>query len=297
MKKLALFVLVLTALALLSGCNERVPPGYVGMVMTPAGLGGDALQPGLHSCYNRDVMYLVETTEVKKVEKMEILCKDKLNFIFDLKLRTRLRSTDANALRALFEKQGSKMKATVGGGMILAVDTVYDTYVEPVARNATRNIVAKYETLAISDAREEIQAKINTSIKEGLKGTPMELIAAYPSNFDFPKVVTNAVEKAKKREMEIEEEKAKQKIKLLQAKNRRAVAEEEKLTRTKEAQAEAAYIAIIGKALNTTYLKRLEIQVKQKEVEAKLALYERAGAGDKIIVTQDSKGILPMVGK
>ena len=63
-----------------------------------------------------------------------------------------------------------------------------------------------------------------------------------------------------------------------------------------EAEAEAAYIAIVGRAITPAYLERMKIQVNQQRVEAEMVAYEKIGAGDKIIMTGNGSSI-PIVGK
>lgn len=198
MKKWMTTIGLVMALGVLAGCTESVPPGYVGMVMEPGGLTGQPLQPWRHECYGRDRLILVETKEVATKEAMQILCKDNLNFKFDLVLRTRLQSTNGKALKEILNKQGSNIK-----GNVLAIDTLYATYVRPAARNVARGTVGKYQTTQIQEQRAAIQKEITEKLAKELEGTPMELVAAYPSNFDYPDVITKAVERQKEREVEI----------------------------------------------------------------------------------------------
>ena len=266
------------------GCTETVPPGYIGMVMTPGGFQGEPLQPGRHSCWGRDKMVLIETQELSAKETMKILAKDDLNFSFDLVLKVRPVAIDKETTKELLNRQGAKLEAGV-----LKVSTLYTTYVSPAARSVARSVVSKYDTTEVRENREQIQKAINEKIVEALRGTPIQLIAAYTSNFDYPEVITRAVERKRKKQIEIQEEEARQAMKLLQAKNRQEVAKAERLTRMLEAEAEAAYMSVIGKALTPAYLKRLELKALQ-------TLYEKAGAGDKVILTGEGSAI-PMVGK
>jgi regulator of protease activity HflC (stomatin/prohibitin superfamily) len=268
-----LFVL---PLILLSGCTERVPPGYVGMVMQPGGLTGEALAPGNHSCYNRDRMVLIETKEATLTENLSVLCADDLNFKFDLKVRARPRSQDAQGIKDLLNRQGANIQWTGGAG-VLKFDYLYNTYVAPEARSIARGIVSKYETTQIRENREAIQGTIHEQLVAALKGTPMQIASVVTSNFDYPPVITEAMEKKRKREIAIGEEEAKQAMELLKATNRLKIAQKMKITRTAEAQAEAAYVKILAGALGEKYL-------RLRRIEADALLYGRVEAGDKVIV-------------
>ncbi len=277
---IALFLLLVTS----PGCyflTTEVPAGYVGMVMTPEGLTGEALKPGRHMCYFRDRMYLIEMKEEVVSEPLSILCSDDLNFKFDLKIRAKLKTTDTKGIMDLFNRKGANMKPmSVGGGQarVLAFETLYVTYVQPQARSIARGVVSKYATTEIRENREQIQTNIFEKLQVAMAETPMEVPVVAASNFDYPKVITDAVEKRRKREIEIGEEKAKQAMELLRAENRMKLAERMKQVRRTEAEAEAIYYQIVGKALNKSYL-------QLRELENVKELYTRVAQGDKVIIT------------
>jgi len=290
-------ILIVLALAALSGCTQRVPPGYVGMVMTPSGLTGQVLQPGNHSCYGRDRLFLIETREYLATEKLSILCADNLNFAFDLKVRARLRAKDGKAVRQLFDAQGSRLKMYEGSNQVfyLPTEVIYATYVQPESHGVARTVVSKYKTTDINPNREKIQADVQAKLKEAIKGSPMELLTAFASNFDFPDVVTKGVENAKRKQIEIQEEQARQEMKMLQAKNRRLVAEAEKLTRQREAEAEAVYIRTVGSALTDKYLRQRELDLKKFEIETRAALYEKLNGQGTTLIVPDGQSITPLL--
>jgi hypothetical protein len=284
MKKILIVLLAVSAM----GCTKPVPPGYVGMVMTPEGLTGTPLQPGRHACWGRDKMVLMETVEPTLSEKLNVLCADDLNFKFDLKVRSRLKATDGKAMKEVLNRQGAQMDWSTGVG-ILKHESLYKNYVAPAARSIARGLVSKYDTTQIRENREEVQKAITQALTKAMEGTPMEVVMVATSNFDYPEVITAAVEKRRQKEIEIDEEKAKQAMELLRAENRLKIAQKMKIVRASEAEAEAAYIKIMGSALTGRY-------IELKAVEANLKLYETVGAGDKVIVAPPGTGVMPYVG-
>ena len=267
---------ILFVAAALAGCTSTVDPGYVGMVMTPAGLTGIPLQPGRHACWGRDKMVLMETVEPTLTEKLSVLCADDLNFKFDLKIRSRLKAADGKSMKEVLNRQGSLMAWSKGTGILKHVN-LYDNYVAPAARSIARGIVSKYATTQIRENREEIQKAITTDLAVAMKGTPMEVVMVATSNFDYPQVITAAVEKRRQKEIEIDEEKAKQAMELLRAENRLKIAQKMKIVRASEAEAEAAYTKIMGNALTDRF-------IALKAVEANMKLYENVAPGDKVII-------------
>lgn len=284
----ALIIVLAMAMIFATGCTERVPPGYVGMVMEPNGLTGEVLAPGNHTCYNRDRMVLIEYVEKAYNEPLSILCSDDLNFKFDLKIRVMTLAEDNKAVMNLLGKQGSQINWDGEVG-VLPFDVLYKTYVKDPARSIARGVVSKYKTTEIRDNRDAITKAITEQLTNAVKGTPVKIQLVATSNFDYPDVITKAVEDKRKREIEIETEKAKQAMELLKIKNRKQIAQQEKVVRALEAEKDAVYMRVMGKALTDKYL-------QLRSIERDIMLYQNVGPGDKVIVTgHGSNGITPLI--
>ncbi len=290
MKRFNLFLLIMLVMAMFfaTGCTERVPPGFIGMVMTPEGLTGEVLAPGNHTAYNRDRLVLIEYVEKAYTEPMDILCADDLNFKFDLKIRVMTFADDNKAVMNVLGRQGSQINwgkdATVG---VLPFDVLYKTYVSDPARSIARGVVSKYKTTEIRDARDAITKGITKQLVDSVKGTPVKIMLLATSNFDYPDVITKAVEDKRRREIEIETEKAVQAMALLQMENRKILAQKEKHVRAIEAEKEAVYVRILSKALNDRYL-------KLRAIERDIILYEKVAPGDKVIITNGGS-VTPLI--
>lgn len=283
MNKKLLLLLVVVLLGMLNiGCQESVPPGYIGMIMTPNGLSGEILSPGSHMCYNRDQLYLIDASEEVVSEPLSILCADDLNFKFDLKIRSRLKNNNSKEILQLLKMKGSKLQQ----GKI-SFQELYTTYVKPLARSIARGVVSKYKTTEIRENRSSIQKQIQQQLVKSLEGTPMEVVMVVTSNFDYPDVITKAVEKKGMRQIEIDEQKAIQAMELVKANARLILAEKMRQVRTVEAEAESTYYRIIGGSLSDNYL-------RLRSLENDSTLYTRVGAGDKVIVTE--RGATPLIG-
>ena len=277
MKRFNLLLVLLVVAIMAIGCTERVPPGYRGMVMEPDGLTGEVLEPGNHKCYNRDRMVLIEYVEKAYKEPLSILCADDLNFKFDLKIRVMTLAEDSKAVMNLLEKQGSQIKWDGEVG-VLPFDVLYNTYVKDPARSIARGVVSKYRTTDIRDHRDAITKAITEQLAQSVKGTPVKISLVAASNFDYPQVITDAVEQKRKREIDIETEKAIQAMELLKMENRKILAQKRKQVRAIEAEADAVYVRIMGKALSNDYL-------RLRAIERDITLYQKVAPGDKVIVT------------
>lgn len=280
-------LIIVAVLLLVTGCTERVPPGFIGMRMTSKGLGSNILAPGNHDVYGRDRLILVESQEPTMSEKLNVLCKDDLNFGFDIKIRSHISIKDVKSLKQTLDRQGANMDWSAGSVGVLKYEHVYNNYVKPAARAVARRVVSKYETTAIREHRAQIDKAIDEQVRKAMEGTPVEITSVLSSNYDYPKVITDAVEAKRKKQIQIEEEDASRAIELAKANNRMLVAQKMKAARAAEGEAEAAYIKITGNALSKQFL-------ALRRIEADLALYERIQAGDKVIVT-GSGDVMPMV--
>lgn len=263
----------------LTACTKTVEPGYVGMTIeATSGIKDEVLSMGRHSCWGRCKMVRFELADTIATEKLSIMCKDDLKFGFHLKVRAKLRASGSEALKDLLSTQGSK----IGADNVLRWKFLYQTYVQPVARVIARDVVSKYETTEISANRKKIQADIKAALVLAVANTPMEVTLVAASDFQYPEVVTSAVDKREARKIEIGEEKAKQKmamlretnsqkiemldatnkqeIAMLEAGNRQMLAQKMLIVRATEAKAEAIYTKIAGAALTDKYLRRLEIE-------------------------------------
>jgi hypothetical protein len=267
---------VLVIFAMSSGCTQRVPPGYIGMVMKPGGLTGEILAPGNHTCYGRDKMVLVEMAEITYTEKLKVLCKDDLNMSFDLKVRARLRTSAGKDILAVLNRQGSSIQWKGDTG-VLGFGNLYATYVKGPARSLARGHISKYQTTDIRADRKAIEKAIKTDVLKASKGTPIEITMVVTSNLDYPEVITRAMESKREREIKIGEERAKQAMELLKADNRLKVAQKMKITRAAEAEAEAIYNKLMASSLTDKYL-------QLRAIETRLALYSNPNK-DKIVIT------------
>jgi hypothetical protein len=263
-----------------ASCTQNIPVGYVGMITTTGGLQDEVYNPGNVSCWGRDKLYLLETSEEKHSTKMDILCKDELNFQFTVNTRTKLDYQNKADVKDILQNKGGSATKHAEGIWRLDYDVIYNTYVSSVVDAVSRSVVSKYETTQIRENRDAIQSAIYKGIKEKLKGTPVKLITAELTNFDYPDIITEALEKAKQRQIDREQEKHVQELRLMRLDNERIATIKQKEVNRLKGQAEAVYIQEIQKVLNTRYL-------TLKEIESNEILYKRVKAGDKVIVKGD----------
>lgn len=268
----------------LAACTERVTPGSVGMIMNVNGFQEKVLGPGNHTCWGRDRMVLIETTEEKFKEDLKIQCADDSNFSCDLYIRLYLNIKDAKGIKKILEKQGKyiKWKSKIGD---LPLRKIYETYVQSLARPIARSVISKFKSTHVRDNRENINKSIQEQLLKAANDTPVTITMVMLSNLDYDPVVQESINKKLQRQMEIEEEKANQAKELLIADNKHKLVLANRKAKLAEAETEAAYNKILAESVSDKYLELLKLQ-NQK------ILYQNVGQGDKIIMT-NSGSVVP----
>lgn len=288
MKRFIPFLMIAFAM-LTMGCSERVPTGFKGKVVTANGPQADILNPGNHTCFFRDRMYLIDASTVVSTEKMNILTQDKINITVDIHVRATPNLNTKN-FNYLMDKMGSKFKQSTTSQYVLNSHSIYTTFIAPEIRPLSRSVINKYPINEVADNRDKIGAEIEALIKKTMANLPIKIEMVRLSNVDFPAVITNAKEKAMERKEAIEREKADMAVALLKLENRKKIAEKKKIVRAKEAEAERIYNQIIGSGLTDRYL-------RLREIDNQAVLNERVGAGDKVIFNAPAGGIYNVGGK
>lgn len=252
--------------AFLSGCatmcKEQVPPGHVGMCRTVDGFEGKPLAAGWHECWGPgSQMYYLEVSDHEQVINMNVLCKDSLNFKFDVAVLTAADRGNEKLLKEMFENITPHAESTITG------DQIFATYARSVVDQEARKVVSKYETNEIVDKRPQIIEEIQSSIDQALGGTIVKVKRVTVNNLDFPDVVTKAQEERAQRQVEIETEKAEQKKRLLKAQNALKVASLEYEQQLLEASMIADSNKVIGQSITPEYLAWWQMKVMSEAAQ------------------------------
>jgi hypothetical protein len=212
-------------------------------------------------------MILIDESDTATNEQMSILCKDDLNFKLDLEMRSSIKFSNVEVLRQIIKKQGSKMKWGDGVGYLSYV-TIYNTYVKQVARSITRSVVSKYATVSIRDAREEIQETIKTKILEATKNLPVKIDMVVTNNFDYPDIITQAVERKKEQELQIEAERARLEMELNRMDNKLRLANKQEQLLTKQAENDAIRMKILNNIITPEFIALRNAENQQLLIES-----------------------------
>jgi len=252
-------------LALFTGCNERIPAGYKGKVMTKDGWATEVYPPGtvwLNEFFTTvsDKLFLIQTTTKKYNQPIKILLKDKLTLKADIIFRGRI-TDNKKVVNHIFND-------LTMNDSVVTIDEVYNTYGKMIVLNTARDVISKYTVDEVNKNYGRITVELYNAIKPKLKGLPIQISDVTVGNIEYPAIVTKAVENAKARRMKIEQEKAQVQIELEKAKGREAVAKAEYRIKMLEAKRIRDYNKMIQEGVSDKLLKLRKLEIQEKMVEA-----------------------------
>ncbi len=239
MKKMSLVILFVGVMPFLTACNERVLPGTVGRVNTGSGWSEELLYPGLHSCWGRDQIYLVDVTNKTFNEKMNILVGGKVNLRVDFSIRVRANTDNKEQIKKVFESVTAANKQ-------ITVDQLYDTFLKMKAQSVPRQVFEIQPDIQTAVANSPALAnEVRKQITEMALATPLIVEDAQITNYDWPDSITRAQEDLVKIQLSEAAETAQVRAELKRAEGRLQVEEANKLVEVKKAEAVAESIDII----------------------------------------------------
>ena len=237
-------------------CKEQVPPGHVGMCRTAAGFDGRTLKAGWHECWGTDAnMYYIEVSDNEQVINMNVLCKDSLNFKFDVAVLAAADRENTELLEKMFEN------ITPVDGQTITSTQIFDTYARSVVDQEARKVVSQYATNEVVSNRLKIIEEIRTSVAQALDGSIVQIKRVTVNNLDFPAVITKAQEERAQRQVEIETERAEQEKRVLKAQNELKVASLEYEKQLLEASMISDSNQVIGQSITPEYLAWWQLKV------------------------------------
>ncbi|GAA5442996.1 hypothetical protein Misp06_01172 [Microbulbifer sp. NBRC 101763] len=204
---------LIASLLLLAACADRVevPPAHVGKILTKNGYKPEVVPPSkfrLDICiFYCDRLVTMTIADFGHVEKFKVFMpKDQLNMSFDIRMTGAINNA---AIDHVFDRI-----PPVNGN--ISVNHVYGTYAQPVIRDVIRAVVAKYSINEIASSRESLSHELFNEVSKALEGTPIVVKRLGIADVQFPKVITQAKERAAERRELIEQEKAQFEIQKIQ---------------------------------------------------------------------------------
>ena len=267
MKNLSKLALTVAVVAGISGCSfEYIPPATKGKVLTTSGYNPEILPPGKYTIWGRDKLILLKTNTNTYLEKVDVVLADKLTLKLDVRFRGRI-SSERGVVNSMFND------IAAGSDDVVEFNEVYNIYGKMVVRNKAREITSQYTVEDVHKNYSRISKEIALAIKEGLKGTPIEISDVSLGSIAYPEVVTTAINQAKERDLAIKKEEAQAKIDLVKKKNERLIAEADYQIKLTRAKAIRDSNKIIGEGITEALLKLRALEVQEVMAANKAAVF------------------------
>ncbi|MBL4940512.1 MAG: hypothetical protein JKY81_02470 [Colwellia sp.] len=255
--KLIIKVALMLSLISMAACSfPTVPPTAKGKILTTAGYDTDIKEPGKYTLWGRDTMILIQTNTNTYKEVVNVVLQDKLTLQAEVRFRGRLAGSKT-VLNSMFND------IVPGEDNMVSFNEVYKIYGRMAVRNKAREILSQYSVEDVHKNYSRLSGEIGKALIKALEGTPLEISDVALGNIAYPKVVTDAVEQAKKRELDIKKEQAQAAIDMVKKKNERILAEADYQIEITKAKAIRDANKIIGQGVTPELLKLRALDVQR----------------------------------
>ncbi|WDS62098.1 hypothetical protein [Pseudomonas phage D6] len=265
--------LAMVAVVALQGCSfEVIPPAYKGKVLTTSGYNKEILEPGKETLWGRDELVLLETGTRTVAETITVKMEDKLDLTFDVKFRTRIGGNE-KVLNQMFNDIQVKDKR-------VTLQQVYGVYGLDVVQSVSRSVVGKYKTEDVAANFDNITKDLGERLVKAMASSPLEVSNVTLGNLQYPKVITDAIEKQSERKLAIETETNQQAIETAKRTNALALAQLDRDIELTKAKTLRDSNAITADGLSDRLLqyKALEVQGEMAKNNAAIFVpYEAIG--------------------
>jgi len=265
LSKLSKLLILLVAVTGLAACGDRVevPPAHVGKILTKNGYKPNTVPPSkfrLDPClFYCDKLISLATADFGHLEKFKLFMpKDQLNMSFDIRMTG---SVNERYIDNIFDRVPPNTDN-------ISVNQVYNTYAQPVIRDVVRRVIAKYSINEIASSREMLSQELFSAVTTSLEGTPIKIKRLGIADVQFPKVITEAKERAAERRELIEQEKAQFEIQKIQMERD---LEREKMNRAiarEKAMGQKEVNDLLAKSVTDKYLAYRTLEVLDRMAES-----------------------------
>lgn len=248
MKHFLQFIIFLFIASLFFGCsNPFTPAGHEGYVYElprmfgKGGFRGTITGPGNYGIsVLRNRVINIDTRPNTYKEAFKIMTKDDLNISFSFHA---VISIKENKVKTIVEKYGGQKW--------------YERFLQKPLRTYVREVVQPYTSKEIKEKRSVVSALVKDQLSIYLKDTPFVLINVVVGDINYPKVVSDAVEKKLAAQQLLEEKETQKQIMKKDAE-----------IRIEEARGIAQAQKIINETLTPNYLQHEAIQAQLKMAES-----------------------------
>lgn len=263
-----LFALISTMILVSCGKRVEVPPAHIGLVKTETGIEDEIRQPSSFrlpfSLTVKNQLITIETSNFQVREEISMFMpKDQLKFDVDIR---GICSID----QSMGKKIADKIPASQGEDDILRISStpVYSTYAQQVIRSQARSVLAKYTITEVLTNLDQVSDEIYEKVSNETKGSPIRLVRLDISKAQPPKVIMDAQELRKKREVAIDQAEAEKAIALKEAESRFAVEQKNQAIDLLEAETQVLVEKKLSESVNSAFVTQRALKILEKMAES-----------------------------
>lgn len=263
------------ALAVLVGCTEPVPPGYLGKVVTVEGVSPEQYGVGRATVWGRDRLILIETSSVLRAAPVQVIMADRvtsddgtvehrigLGMDFTVNVRYRIDTSAKTAITALLQDM------TLGQDIkVIGADQVYNKYGNMVVGRVAREVLGEYTPEEVLGSLVAINEILDARVKTALETSPLQVSSVSLGPITLPQLIVDRINKNKETELSEFEKSAQQKIDMLEKRNQIALAQQQAIREEIDAMSLANQNGILKDSITPEVLRLRELQVREKEIE------------------------------
>ena len=253
--------LAISAMVLMTGCNEYVPQGTKGKILDRSGFQPEVYPPSRVYTGMWGGLVLVETVTHTVNETVTVRMKDDMNLVAQVRFQLRM-GEKPTSLDSVF----NDIKPI--DGKTITLKQVYEIYGKMLVNKIAREVLSQYTIGDVNDNFNHISADIYKKTMEAFKPTPLIITDVALGKLDYPDVIDRAIEAAAKRELEIKQAEADVQVRLTELKGKEKVAEGEYRIKMQEAKRIKDYNAAIAEGITPELLELRKLEVQQELVQA-----------------------------
>lgn len=247
------------------GCGPvcDVPPAHVGKLSTASGLQEGIIPPSkirLDAAFGKyQNLILVETADKPIKESMTVFMpKDQLNLTVEVRGIATV-SADLKNVDKIFARISPKVVSDRVSRTDM--DDVYLTYGQNPVREVTRTIVTKYSIDQLMLNRESISQELLKEIRDTTASSPISFIDFGLADIQPPKVVIDAQETAKEREIGIKRAESQKQINLQEAQGALEVAIKRQEVDLKEAETQVLVDKKLSEGVSEAFVMQRALRI------------------------------------
>ena len=267
-------VLAIAASALLvTACGQRVevPPAHVGKIMTKDGYQENLIPTSklrLPACWvNCDRMVLLDIADKAYKEDLNIFIPgDQLNLGVTVQATLSINPKKTEELfNSISPKELESYLSVIENGRI------YQTYASQIIQKEVREYLSQFTISQIASSNEKINSELSAKLQDVISArTPFNVRFVGITGLAYPKIITEAQEKAAERREQIQSEEAQAKVTEVKLEAQLKEARLQRAIEKEKAETEALAQRVLSESVDSKVMELRKLEIQKTYADAQL---------------------------